>query len=65
VTPQELIIAKINFVIEELVLSGNYSNGRAADHFIRLKKRILSGKKLTKKMKENLAWVEKSVEKIK
>lgn len=60
-TERELLIRKIQFVIDGLVLSQNYMNNRAADHFIHLKNRIVMKRKLTKKMKENLAWIEKSV----
>jgi hypothetical protein len=34
-----------------------------AMHFYRLKKRLVEGKKLTKKMNENLAWIKRDVEK--
>lgn len=55
------LIAKIEHVIYELVMSKSYSNNRQADHFIKLKKRVVEGKHLTKKMRENLAWIKENV----
>lgn len=62
---QELIIKKINFIIYELLMSKNYSNNNAAKHFVSLRRRLQERKKLTKKMRENLEWIEKSVQEIK
>jgi hypothetical protein len=58
---KKLLIRKIEFVIAELVFAKSYQKNKSANHFVALKKRVLEGKKLTKKMQENLAWIDKHV----
>lgn len=58
---KEMLIAKIDFVIQTLIDSGKYSNHRAANHFVNLRRRFREDKTLTKKMKENLSWIEQNV----
>lgn len=63
---KDLISAKISFVVYELLNSDySYQNGRAADHFNKIRTRLLEGKKLTKKMKENLGWILNNIKEIK
>ena len=62
---KELTIKKINFVIEELIFARSYQKNQAANHFVALRRRIVESKKLTKKMKENLSWIEENVKILK
>lgn len=50
------IIARIN----NIIIFCNY-HSKTANHFYHLKMRILKGKKLTKKMSENLAWIKEEL----
>ena|ERR1700674_847323 len=51
------LVSKINDVIRAV----NH-HSPTANHFYRLKMRIMNGQKLTKKMKENLGWIKKEIE---
>jgi hypothetical protein len=57
-----ITIAKIDFAIYHL-LHEDYSSrsGRFADHLNKLRARLIRNQKLTKKMKENLEWIERNV----
>ena len=52
-----VIISEINDIITKV----NH-HSPTANHFYRLKMRLLNGQKLTKKMKENLGWIKKDLE---
>lgn len=54
----DLVFARINQIIYE---TRNHS--KTANHFYNLRNRLLFGQKLTKKMKQNLGWIKKEVEK--
>jgi hypothetical protein len=55
---QELvkIVAKINDIIDR-----TNHHSKTANHFYHLKMRLIDGKKLTKKMQENLGWIKKEI----
>lgn len=58
----DLRLAKINLIIKDLDCVNNPSNSRTANHFVALKNRLVSGKKLTKKMAENLAFIDAGID---
>ena len=54
------IIARINSILQDVD-----HHSPTANHFYRLKCHLLTGKKLTKKMRENLNWILQDLEKNK
>ena len=45
------------FTILDEVIYSNRHHSPTANHFYRLRERLNSGKKLTKKMSDNLGWI--------
>lgn len=63
-TKKQITVAKINFIIDELLFSSDYAHNMTAMKYIALKKRVQNNQKLTTKMKQDLSWVEKEVKAI-
>lgn len=58
---KNLIIRKIDFMIEHLFYNYSYKNGKLIQTIEKIRTRIIDNKKLDKKMKEIIKWIDKSV----
>ncbi len=58
---QELLVRKVNYIISDWQFGRSTQKLQGINHFVALRKRLLEGKKLTKKMQENLEWIDKTV----
>lgn len=62
---QELVINKIEFAIDALFNKKSFAHNKFAANLAELRSKIIEGKKLTKIMRRNLAWVEENVKVVK
>ena len=58
---RDLLIRKLDWIIGDFVFARSYQKNKHVNHFVALRKRLIENKKLTKKMQENLSWIDKTV----
>ena len=58
---RELMIKKLDWIIADFIFARSYQKNKHVNHFVALRKRLIENKKLTKKMQENLIWIDSHV----